>query len=174
MIVVAERNLARRYYANLIDYFVLIGFSFVYVLLVGEPDYEGTYRVTGLPALFIPFLWFLYFPIAEAVFHQTLGKAAFNLMVISTDGEPATLGQCIIKRITDPIELAFFGLPAAIMITQTDKGKRIGDFLGNTLTVKSSTKCTFCNTELSLTTKEALRGRFKCPECNELNEESDG
>ncbi len=149
MIVVAERNLARRYYANLIDYFVIFGFSFVYVLLVGEPDYEGTYRVRGLPALFVPFLWFIYFPVAEAIFHQTLGKAAFNLVLISTDGEPATPGQCILKRITDPIELAFFGIPAAIMITQTDKAKRMGDFLGDTLTVRSSAKCNFCNTELT-------------------------
>lgn len=173
MIVIAERNFARRYYANFIDYFIIIGFSFVYVFIAGEPDYDGTYHVSGLPALLVPLLWFLYFPVAESVFHQTLGKAAFNLIVISSNGEPASLGQCLLKRITDPIELAFFGIPAAIMITQTDNGKRLGDILGNTLTVRSSAKCSECAIELSLTTKEALKGKFTCPECGVLNQEND-
>lgn len=170
MLVVTERNVARRFYANLLDYFLVFGFSFAYIFLVGEPDYDGTYRVSGLPALFIPFLWFTYFPLAESIFHQTLGKAAFNLMVISSNGEPASLGQCLLKRITDPIELVFFGVPALIMITRNKEGKRLGDHVGNTLTVKSSAACSFCNTELDLTTKEALKGRFKCPECGNINE----
>jgi len=170
MILVSERNLAHRYYANLLDYFIVTGLSVVYIVFTGEADDYGTYKVTGFPVLLIPFLWFVYFPLAEAAFKQTLGKALFNLMVISDNGDPATFGQCLLKRITDPLELAFFGIPAAIMITQSSNNKRIGDYLGNTITVKSTARCKFCDTDLNLTSKEAWRGRFNCPECGELNE----
>ncbi|TRX60599.1 hypothetical protein FNH22_06000 [Fulvivirga sp. M361] len=170
MLIIAEKNLARRYWANLIDYFIIFSVSIGYIYIVGKPDYEGIYRVSGAPALLMPFLWFLYFPVAEAIFHQTLGKAAFNLIIISKDGEYASFGQCFLKRITDPLELAFWGIPAVVAITKTEQRTRLGDIFAGTLTVSSTSICKYCKSELTLTAKEALKQKFKCPECGELNE----
>ncbi|MEL7002614.1 MAG: RDD family protein [Bacteroidota bacterium] len=172
MVIVADKNLARRFWANLIDYMIIFTISIGYITTVGEPDEYGVYRLSGTPALLIPLAWILYFPVSESIFYKTLGKAALGLMIISKDGRPATFIQCLLKRINDPIELSFFGIPAVIAISFSQQRTRLGDMLAGTITVKAAVNCDFCQSTLSLTPKEAFYRKFKCPECGELNDKN--
>jgi uncharacterized RDD family membrane protein YckC len=171
MIIIAgkNKNLSRRYYANVIDYGVFFIVSIIYVSLFGETDEFGTSRVTGFKTLAIPFIWFIYFPIIESFFGQTVGKRILHLNIIDLNGQLPTVVQTFLRRILDLFEIACLGIPAMLTINQSSKNQRIGDMIAGTTVVRTDAICRHCGIELELTTKEVVREAFTCPTCNQEN-----
>ena len=76
------KNLAKRYFANVLDYLIFLLLMGTYIFLFGQQEDNGQYHVHGFKALAIPVFWFIYFPFCESTFGQTLGKKAFRLHVV--------------------------------------------------------------------------------------------
>jgi len=167
-----EANLSRRISATLIDYIPFFILFAVYVSYFGHPSEDGGYEVNGLMA-FVPILfWFIFFPVIESFNGQTLGHKIMGIMVITKNGNKIRLGQSLIRRILDPIDLiSCFGLIAIITIKNSDHHQRLGDMVAGTIVVGGETKrCPACHTELTLEPKEVLKGRFDCTECGKRTE----
>lgn len=165
-----DKNLGKRFYANVIDYAVVSSLLGFYLFLAGKPNDEGGYTLTGMKVFVIPLIWFLYFPLWEAVGKQTVGKRIFELYVIDYKGESPTLMQAILRRILDPIELLFLGIPGLIAINHSPRSQRLGDMLAETLVVRTNAICSFCATEVELNTREVISKVFMCPRCNKIND----
>lgn len=171
MIIIAgkKKNLAKRYYANLIDYFIFFICIALYIYLVGDGDEFGTYRVTGFKALLIPVIWFIYFPVCEGTIGQTAGKKAFHLHVVDTTGQPPHIFQAFLRRLLDIFEIMFLGIPALLAINNSEKNQRIGDLMARTTVIRTDAVCIHCGTELELSPKEVIRDMFTCPNCGQTN-----
>lgn len=171
MIIIAgkKKDLARRYYANVIDYLIILILTGVYIFFVSDQDQEGTYKVEGIKALLIPFVWFLYFPGSEAVFQQTIGKKAFSLYVVDLNGISPTIIQTFLRRMLDLVEIMFLGIPALITINFSERNQRIGDMVAGTTVIRTDAVCRFCAAELDLTAREVIHDSFKCPRCDQVN-----
>jgi uncharacterized RDD family membrane protein YckC len=164
-----NKNLGKRFYANLFDYFILFILYGIYIFTMGDQDESGTYRVTGLKALVLPLLWILYFPVCESIQGQTIGKKAFNLHIVDFQGEKPTIVHAFLRRMLDLFEMMCFGVAALLAINYSPKNQRIGDMIAGTTVIRTDAVCRLCGTELELTPKEVIRDTFKCPHCNELN-----
>ena len=171
MIIIAgkKKNLAQRYYANLIDYLIILSCAAIYIYLAGDGDEFGTYRVTGFKALLIPVVWFIYFPVCEGTIGQTVGKKAFHLYVVDTTGQPPHIFQALMRRVLDIFEIIFLGIPALLTINYSEKNQRIGDMMAGTTVIRTDAVCRHCGTELEVTPKEVIRDTFTCPNCSQTN-----
>lgn len=171
MIIIAgkNKNLAQRYYANLIDYLIFLLFTVLYIYLAGDGDEFGTYRVTGFKALLVPLVWFIYFPVCEGTIGQTLGKRALHLHVVDITGQPPHVFQAFLRRMLDLFEIVFLGIPALLIINHSEKNQRIGDMMANTTVIRTDAICRHCGIEVELTPKEVLRDNFTCPNCDQTN-----
>lgn len=171
MIIISEKkkSLARRYYANLFDYAILLFLLTVYIFVMGEANDSGGYKVTGLKALVIPFIWFLYFPVCESIFGQTIGKKAFHLYIVDLNGDSPSIVQTFLRRMLDLFEIMFLGVPALLLINHSEKNQRLGDMMAGTAVIRTDAVCRFCWTDLELSPKEVVRDLFKCPVCYEVN-----
>lgn len=169
IIVGKKKNLAQRYYANLIDYMIILICTTLYIFLAGEGNEFGTYRVSGFKALLIPVAWFVYFPVCEGAMGQTLGKKAFHLYVVDTSGKPPSIFQAFLRRMLDIFEIMLLGIPALLMINHSEKNQRIGDMIAGTTVVRTDAVCRHCGTELELTPREIMLDTFTCPDCNQTN-----
>ena len=166
-----QPNFGRRIAATLIDYCIVYGFTFWYIFEFGQPDGEGGYEVTGLPALLPVLVWFVYFPVIESIKGQSFGHRLAGLMVIHKSGKKADFGQVLLRRLLDPIDLWFFGLVAILTIRNNDQHQRVGDLAANTIVIGGLSRyCSECRTELVLDPREVMKGRFECSECGHVNE----
>jgi uncharacterized RDD family membrane protein YckC len=140
------------------------------IFLLGEPDDSGGYVLRGFKTLLIPFMWFVYFPVCECVTGQTPGKKAFDLYVVDHNGESPTITQSFQRRMLDPVELMFMGIPSLLTINHSEKNQRIGDMVAGTTVVSTRVNCRLCGSSLELNAKEALKGIFRCPTCQAIND----
>jgi uncharacterized RDD family membrane protein YckC len=160
IITKSQKNLARRFYANALDYIIVFVVTGLYILIFGEPDGEGTYRVNGIMALPIPLVWLMYFPVCEGTMGQTLGKRAFHLHVVDLEGRQVSVFQAFLRRMLDFLELATFGVAGLLTINFSEKNQRIGDMLGGTTVIKTDSRCRQCGADLELSLEEAFRDTF--------------
>lgn len=169
LLVGKKKNLARRYYANVIDYMIFMVCVALYVFAFGEVNEYGVYTISGFGTLIVPLFWFIYFPVFEGTSGQTIGKKALHLYVVDLKGESPWIGQAFLRRILDMMELACWGIPALLTINYSEKNQRLGDMLAGTTVIRTDAVCQHCNTELELTPREVIRDSFTCPTCNQLN-----
>jgi uncharacterized RDD family membrane protein YckC len=126
----------RRVTATIIDYTFIFGFTFWYIFTFGNQDTEGTYTVSGLPALVPMVVWFLYLVVPEKLFSSTLGHRLCGLKIISLSGNELGFGQVIKRRIADALEITWcFGLIAFILVKNTEFQQRLGDLWAKTQVV---------------------------------------
>jgi uncharacterized RDD family membrane protein YckC len=163
------KNLARRYYAGVIDYVALLVLVIIYVRIAGVPAGEVSYAVFGWQALGVPSLWFLYFPVCEGVFGQTLAKKAFNLYVVDLNGMQPHVGQAFIRRVFDLLDIATMGISGLLLINYTPTNQRLGDLLAETTVIRTDAVCRHCGATLELSPREVVRNVFDCPVCNAVN-----
>ena len=161
-------SLVKRILAGLFDYGLLYGLIYAYVLLVGTPNNQGVYTVTGSGALFVPLLWFIYFPITETIQKQTLGKMIFGLQIAaSSQVEPGFI-EIMKRRLADVVDFGLFGVPALIAISKTEKRQRLGDLWTETMIVGTEkTTCPHCGEVVHLEGREVIRRYYTCPSCTE-------
>jgi uncharacterized RDD family membrane protein YckC len=95
-------------------------------------------EVNGLPALPIFIFWFLYFVGTETINQATPGHDIMKLTVVKSNGSKISFGDAFKRRIVDPIDILFYGIPALICICHTQKFQRLGDLLADTVVVKKS------------------------------------
>ena len=164
-----KKNLAKRYYANVIDYFIVIVIIFVLVFTLGEQSESGSQKLSGFKALLIPFFWFLYFPVCESIWGQTLGRKAFHLVVVDLRGELPSVLHTFLRRILDPLEMLLLGIPSILSVNFSDKNQRLGDMMAGTTVVFTEAACRFCEAHVDLSAKEVMRDRFTCPNCSQEN-----
>jgi len=143
-----EPNIGNRILAGLIDYTLIYLFTFTMVFVLGEPNEEGVYSLSGAPAL-IPVLFWLIMTVGlEIGLGATLGNSIVGLKAIPMSGQnrKLTFGQSLKRHLLDPVDMFFFGLPGIITIKNTDKNQRIGDLWAKTIVVKEN-KLTELQTE---------------------------
>jgi uncharacterized RDD family membrane protein YckC len=88
----------------------------------------GAYSIASLWLLMLA-----YFPIAEGVFGQTIGKRVVGLCVVKESGLRIGLGTAIIRRI--PLYFQFFILDA-LFVPFTRKRQRAFDMVAHTVVVR--------------------------------------
>ncbi len=133
-----EPNIGNRILAGLIDYTIIYSFTFTLIFVLGDPNDEGVYSLTGAPAL-IPILFWLIMTVGlEIGLGATLGNSITGLKAIPINGQnrKLTFGQSLKRHLMDPVDMLFFGLPGIITIKNTDKNQRIGDLWAKTIVVK--------------------------------------
>lgn len=131
-------SLGDRYVACLLDYFVIIAYAFLMLLIIGE--YLAslswiTYVVIYLPVLF-------YHLICEiALQGQSIGKYLMKLKVVKIDGTQASIGSYILRWILRSVDITLtFGGLATLSSIITPYGQRIGDLAGGTTLVSLKTR----------------------------------
>lgn len=126
----------KRFASGAIDYLIIFAFSFLYILLFGEPNEEGGKTVSGWPALVPMVFWVCWLVLPEVIWGTTFGHVANGLKIISTTGEKPSFSQALKRRLCDAIEISWcFGLIAFILIKNTKLHQRLGDIWANTLVV---------------------------------------
>lgn len=168
MSIKTEPKLLRRALATTIDYGLYLIFYGWFIYTYGVPNDEGGYTMSNDPkALWVFVVWFIYFPIAESIRGQTLGKLLVGLRVVSKNGRPISFGQAFKRHLVDMIDFFFFGIVAVIIIKNTPDHQRLGDLLAKTIVIGGETfYCMHCREELTLSADELVKGEFVCPECN--------
>lgn len=134
--------LTRRAIAAMLDYGLYSLLLYVYLRNVGEQTDEGHWRATGLlPVLFAVLLWFALFPLTDAMFGRSPGKALLGLRIQDLRGCPATFLQHVRRRLLDPLELLpGWGLVAAIAVALTPGRQRIGDLWAKTRVIHAASE----------------------------------
>lgn len=145
-----KTNLKKRIFATLLDYGLFLIFFYVYIMYFGYENDEGgktvsilyfsevEKTVSGLLALPIPVVWFIYFVAVESIFGGTLAHIGFDLAVLTTDRNEIGIVEALKRHLLDPIDFLFYGIPAIIAIKNSDKHQRIGDMWARTIVVDMS------------------------------------
>lgn len=133
-----KRYIKLRIFASIIDYSIYLTVFCLYCYVFGVKNDEGAMEVSGLPALPIFIFWFLYFVGTETINKATPGHDMMKLTVVKSNGSKISFGDVFKRRIVDPIDILFYGIPALICICNTPKFQRLGDLLADTVVVKKS------------------------------------
>lgn len=137
--VSTKPNRKKRIAATIIDYIVVWGFSIFFIYTFGQPNSEGGYTLTGLPALVPVAFWFCYLVLAETFFHATAGHMIFNLEVVSADRNSLEFTQAFRRRVADVFDLHLtLGLVAFFMVKSTPLNQRLGDTWAGTIVLDRS------------------------------------
>lgn len=131
-------HLKLRIIATLIDYGIFSILFYLYCSIFGQATADGSWEIDGLPALLVPIFWILYFVLTETLNQATPGHDICKLKVVTTDGYKISFSTAFKRRICDPIDIFFYGIPAIIAILKSEKHQRLGDMLAGTLVLKSA------------------------------------
>jgi len=133
-----EPNIGLRIIAGLIDYVIIYGFTFAIIFILGEPNNNGGYSLTGAPTL-IPILFWLFLTvILECGLGGTIGNSIVRLKAIPLNGRnrKLTFGESLKRHLLDPIDMFFFGLVGIVTIKNSERHQRVGDIWAKTMVVK--------------------------------------
>lgn len=137
-----EPFLAKRAWAATLDYLFYFGMLYIYVRLVGEPNDQGGYEAKGfMHILAVMSLWFIYFPVIEGIFGFTLFKGVFDLKVYAEDRKDFQFVVSLKRHLLDPIDFAFFGVVAIILVKVRDDHKRLGDIFARSRIANDKEPC---------------------------------
>jgi uncharacterized RDD family membrane protein YckC len=130
-----RHNLKKRIIATIIDYGMVLGVTYVYIMYFGYDNEEGGKTVDGIMTLPIPIFWTLYFVVIEAIYGATLGHQALDLKVVTDTRKEINGIQALKRHLIDPIDFLLYGIPAIIAILNSDKHQRIGDMWAKTIVI---------------------------------------
>lgn len=162
-------SVSDRALAALIDYGIYGAFYFSCTVFLTSSSAFHTPNQPASPmaSLLTTVFWLLYFPLSEAAFQKTLGKALYGLRVLKVDGSALHLKDTFKRHIADSVD--FFGsagIAAIIAAGRTDLRQRLGDLWAQTVVVGDTTvTCPRCEERVSIPGSETLRSAFTCPAC---------
>lgn len=129
-------NLSRRFLAGIIDYTIIFGFMWAYLIKFGTPTEEG-YEVNGLPALPIALFWLLATVGIEQLMGATIGNGIAGLKPLHVDGRnKPDFFQSLKRHLLDMIDMFPFGIIGYLTIKNTEKHQRLGDLWAKTIVVR--------------------------------------
>lgn len=130
-------NLGKRILAGLIDYGLLFAYMAIIIHFFGEPDGEGGYSTSGLPALFIVLAWFLLMIFTEQYLGATLGNNLLKLKPVPKHDikKPLTFEQSLKRHTLDMFDLWPFGLLGILLIKNTQYNQRLGNLWAKTIVI---------------------------------------
>lgn len=131
-------SLIQRILAFVLDGLVLTVYYFIVLLLIsGVSFYDSSLSNVFTYLLFFP-VFFFYNLFCEINFNgQTIGKAALGIRVIKLTGETPMLNDYFIRWTYRVIDIWLCaGALAAIFISSSDKGQRLGDISANTTLIR--------------------------------------
>ena len=130
-----KTNFRKRILATIFDYGLFCLICWLYIIEFGEQRDDGIRSVYNVMTLPIAIYWFLYFILLEAVLSASIGHWLFNLKVLTLDRKKINLRHSARRHCVDIIDIFFYGIPAIIIIKNTDKHQRLGDLLAKTIVV---------------------------------------
>lgn len=136
---ITKPYLIKRFFAGLIDYFLVFGFMIFFVYLFGKPNNEGGYSIVGILS-FIPLIfWFVIIVLVEVFCGATFGNAVVKLKPISLlkNNVRLNLSQSFKRHLLDPIDMFPFGVVGIISIKNFEKNQRLGDIWAKTIVVEN-------------------------------------
>ncbi len=134
-----KTNFKKRIFACLIDYLLIFGFTFLYISTFGDIDSDGGKAVHGLLILPIPTIWFIYFVLIEALSGATPGHMLLKLKVVTiSNRSEINFSQALKRHLLDPIDILLYGVPAIVVIKNSEFHQRLGDIWANTIIVDTT------------------------------------
>ena len=128
-------TLKLRSLAAAIDFTVFSAVFYSYVHYFGDATEDG-YAVQGCGHLLVlSIVWFVWFPLPEALWGRTLGKWACDLRAVDLSDQPITLRQALLRHVFDIVDTSFFGLTGLIAAKTTALNQRVGDLAAHTKVV---------------------------------------
>lgn len=146
--MIPKSNITKRFFASLIDYFVVFALTFLYIDRFGTLNNEGGKTVENLMVFPILIFWFLYFVVTESIFGGTPFHLALDLRVLTTERKRIQFGQAFKRHLLDPVDFFLFGIPAYLTIKKSEKYQRAGDMWANTIVVDIKDPEQFKNEQL--------------------------
>ncbi|MCC7302294.1 MAG: RDD family protein [Bacteroidia bacterium] len=135
-------GLRDRLLAYLIDMITLMGTLWLLTILftLAIPTLGQTGSEVGLYSLIILLIliFFFYTPAMELFNNgQSLGKMAFKIKVVRLDGGELTSTDILTRWMFRMLDIYFCaGSVAAMLVSSTEKGQRLGDLMGNTTVIR--------------------------------------
>ena len=127
-------NSKRRLFAAAVDNLVASVAALALGKLAGEASSEMGWLVAAL-------VYFLYFASSEGLWSRTIGKLLFGLKVVSAEGDRCGWVAVLIRtglRVFEANPALLGVLPGGIVVALTKRNQRIGDLLGRTLVVETT------------------------------------
>ncbi|CAN5715084.1 hypothetical protein BH11BAC3_BH11BAC3_03030 [soil metagenome] len=144
-------NLKKRIAATLIDYGLIFGVTFLYITAFGDIDNDGEKAVHGLMTLPIPIIWFSYFVLIEALSGATPGHMLFKMKVVTIgDRSEINFSQALKRHLLDPIDILLYGVPAVVVIKNSEFHQRLGDIWAKTIIIDTTDPEQYAATSLVL------------------------
>lgn len=163
-------GIARRMFAFATDLlFMAAVFGVFFISVQSQTRFQS-----DLLLQFTAFIWFgFYSLLSESIGNgQSLGKWAMGIKVIKINGEPLGFYDCFSRWSTRLLEIYMtFGSVAAIGITGSPSGQRIGDMIAGTCVIRNRSGHGFrLNDILKLGEKTKENYAFAYPHVNRLGE----
>ncbi len=163
---VRERGLA-----FLLDAFILIGVITLLFSIISASELDATTR--NSLTILINFPIFIFYSLAFEVFTggQTPGKIALRIRVVKLNGHELSLTDYLLRWAFRWIDIwGSLGSVAALQVSSSDKGQRLGDLLADTSVVNSQTDFKVALSDL-LKIKDKSDYEVSYPEVSAMNEQ---
>lgn len=171
-IVYELAGLRDRVLAFIIDFIVLFGATMVIQIIGALAGFGQSsawwYFIIVLEIL----IFFFYTPVMEILNNgQSVGKMALKIKVVRLDGQEVRMSDFLTRWIFRMVDIYFsLGAIAAMLVSSTEKGQRLGDLLSNTTVVRLQPKLTMALSDLAkIQTLENYTPKY--PAARQLHEE---
>jgi uncharacterized RDD family membrane protein YckC len=171
-IVYELAGLRDRVLAFIIDFIVLFGSTLVIqiIAILANLGGEGAwwYFVIVLEVL----IFFFYTPTMEILNNgQSVGKMALKIKVVRLDGQEVRMSDFLTRWMFRMVDIYFsLGAIAAMLVSSTEKGQRLGDLLSNTTVVRLQPKLAMTLGDLSkIQTLENYKPKY--PAARQIHED---
>lgn len=127
-------SVGKRVLGAIIDMVLLFLIALIFSSLFGSVE-AGAFSVSGLPALVMFILWFVYFVVLEATTGKTIGKYVAKTKVVDESGGQISWGVSVGRNLMRIIDGFFFYLVGFIVALVSKKNQRLGDIVSRTFVI---------------------------------------
>jgi uncharacterized RDD family membrane protein YckC len=134
-----ETHIIRRALAAGIDYTLVFGLVWVYLIAFGQPTGDAGYKVENWWSMVILFgIWLVLVPLIEGIAGFTLGKGLLGLQVVNNRGHKVSLGSAFLRHSLDVVDLSSGGIIGLLAVLLTPTHQRLGDLLAKTRVISDA------------------------------------
>ena len=134
-----ETHIVRRAFAAGIDYTMVLGLVWAYLITFGQPTSAGGYEVESFGSMVILFgIWLVLVPLIEGIAGFTLGKGLLGLQVVNDRGRKVSLVSAFLRHSLDVVDLSSGGIVGLLAVLLTPNHQRLGDLLAKTRVISDA------------------------------------